>query len=101
MLSIIRNTDSESLIKLFELLNLLYKFNPKFFNTDFDFSQIKALKNCSLFTSMPLIVSCLFHYSQAIIKKFKELKIFKKFLNKKAYTLLVIQKCYDSQIIKI
>ena len=70
-LILLKYKDSHSLIKLFELLNILYKFNPKCVNTDFDFSQIKALKNCTLFTTKPTIVPCFFHYSQAIFRNLK------------------------------
>lgn len=57
-------------------------------NTDFDKAQIKALKKCEFFEPKPYIVPCLFHYSQTIMKKFRELKIYKKKLNKRAYELL-------------
>jgi hypothetical protein len=57
-------------------------------NTDFNRAQIKALKMCEFFEPKPYVVPCLFHYSQTIMIKFKELKIFKKKLNKKSYELL-------------
>ena len=51
--------------------------------TDFDTAQIKALKTCEIFDSKPYVVPCLFHYSKMIMKKFKELKILKKKINKR------------------
>lgn len=71
-------SDIESLKKLFGFLNINYNFNPKCDNTDFSIAQIKTLKNCSTFNKKPYGVPCLFHFSQAIIKKFKELIIIKK-----------------------
>lgn len=85
---LLKYKDSNSIIKIFGLLNVLYKFTPKCLNTDFDYSQIKALYNCALFSSRPSIIPCLFHFSQAIIKKFKGLKIYNKFSNNRAYELL-------------
>ena len=73
----IKFTDSESLLKLFGLLKSLYSFSPITVNTDFDNSQIKALKNCDDFIKTPNIITCLFHFSQNIIKKLKEYNIIK------------------------
>lgn len=84
----IKYTDSQSLIKLFSILKALYDFEPIFITTDFDKSQIYALKNCELFIKKPFIICCFFHYVQCIIKHFKKFKIIKKKLNKHAYEIL-------------
>lgn len=84
----LKYTDSESLNKLFGILNINYNFNPQCISTDFSKSQIKAIKECKYFKNKIYIVPCLFHFAQAIIKKFKELKIIKKYLNKRGYELL-------------
>ena len=65
-----------------------YNFIPNTCTTYFDKAQIKALKTCESFIKKPYIVPCLFHYSQAILKKFKKLNIIKKKLDKHSYELL-------------
>ena len=55
--------DSESLKKLFGILNASYNFMPNTCTTDFDKAQIKALKTCESLIKKPYIVSCLFLYS--------------------------------------
>ena len=84
----LKYNDADSLIKIFGLLNINYNFNPKYITTDFSLSQIKAIKDCKYFNNKPYIVPCLFHFAQAIIKKFKELKIINKHMNKRGYELL-------------
>ena len=41
-------------------LKTLYDFEPIFVTTDFDRSQIYALKNCELFIKKPFIICCFF-----------------------------------------
>ena len=84
----IRYVDSLSLKLLFGYLRVTFNFSPKFITTDYNFSQIKALKECETFNKKPYVVCCLFHYSQCIIKKMKKLGIMKKSLNRRAYTIL-------------
>ena len=55
---------SNSLIKIFSLLKAIYNFHPIIITTDFDISQIKAIKNCELFDRKPYIICCLFHFSK-------------------------------------
>ena len=74
--------------KIFAILNASYNFCPATWTTVFDKAQIKALKTCESFKNKPYIVPCLFHYSQAILKKFKYLNIIKKKLDKHSYELL-------------
>jgi len=69
----LKYNDTESLKKIFAILNASYNFCPATFTIDIDKAQIKALKTCESFKNKPYIVPCLFHYSQAILKKFKNL----------------------------
>ena len=87
-LILLKYLDSNSLIKIFEILKVSYSFNSKSVKTDLEDSLIKALKNCQVFSNKPYIVPYLFHYAQAIIKKFKNLNIIDKKLNKRGYELL-------------
>jgi len=67
----IKYNDAESLKKIFSLLRAQYKFYPKFITTDFDGALIKALKECDLFIQAPIIIPCLFHYFQSLVKNLK------------------------------
>ena len=70
--------------KVFAILNINYNFNPISATKDFDASQIKALKECSSFIKKPYIISCLFHFSQCVLSKFKEYHI----INQKLISML-------------
>lgn len=85
---LLKYKDANSLKKIFTLLRAMYYFEPITINTDFDFSQIKAIKECEIFKKCPYIICCLFHFSQSIIKKMKELKLIKKKLNVRGYEIL-------------
>lgn len=74
----LKYTDYYSLIKIFALLTALYNFFPIAVNTDFNFGQIKEIKNFKTLKKPPYVICCLFHFSQCIIRKLKELKIYKK-----------------------
>ena len=54
-LIILKFTDSNSLIKIFSLLKIMYRFEPKSVTVDYDMSQIKALKTCESFSKKPYI----------------------------------------------
>ena len=84
----IKFTDVNSLIKIFSLLRATYDFSPNCVTTDFEMAQIKALKTCELFIQKPYVICCVFHFSQAITRKMKELGVFKKKLNYRAYEIL-------------
>lgn len=84
----IKYNDSQSLEKLFSILRATYNFNPKLITTDFDSSLIKALKGCEMFNSQPIIIPCFFHYSQCLVRKFKQYKLIKNKLTKKTYEIL-------------
>ena len=81
----IKYTDYNSLLKIFAWSRGLYNFSAICTTADFDNSQIKSLKSCETFIKKPFIIWCLFHLSQAIIRKFKQYNIINKNLNKKAY----------------
>ena len=49
----LKYNDSNSLIKIFSLLKAIYNFHPIIITTDFDMSQIKAIKQCELFNRKP------------------------------------------------
>ena len=84
----IKYTDSESLKKIFSVLNINYDFAPITVTCDFDAAQIKALKECTNLKKKPYIITCLFHFTQTIIRKFKKYNIIKKSMNKHSYELL-------------
>ena len=70
--------DTESLKKILPLLNITYSFITISITTDYDLGQIKAIKTCEIFIKNPYAIPRLFHYSQAIIRKFKKYNIIKK-----------------------
>ena len=80
----IKYTDKNSLDLLFRQLTASFNFSPICVTTDYDNAQISALKNCELFKKPPYILCCLFHFSQSLVKKFKELKIIKKKFTKRS-----------------
>ena len=80
--------DTESLKKIFGILNVSYEFSPISVTLDFDKAQIKALKNCEKFDRKPYLIPCLFHYSQIIMRKLKKYKIYKKRLTKRASEII-------------
>ena len=65
-----------------------FLFEPKIINIDFDKAERKALSENDLFKEKPLIISCFFHFTQAIIKNMKKYNLFKKRLTKKNIELL-------------
>ena len=68
-LIILKYSDLNSLVKIFSLLNVLFRFSPISVTVDFDLSQIKSLKNCDKFINKSYIMTCLFHFEQSIMKK--------------------------------
>ena len=47
----------------------MYNFSLITISSDLAMGQIKALKQCDVFKKKPYVITCLFHFSQAIIKK--------------------------------
>ena len=84
----LKYTDYESLTKLFSLLRVIYHFSPICVNSDYAIAQINALKLCKIFKNKPYVITCLFHFSQSLIKKLKYLKIIKKKMTKRSYEIL-------------
>ena len=87
-LILLKFTDTNSLIKIFSILNAIYNFNPYCVTTDFNLSQLKALKTCPNSKHKPYIVTCLFHLGQAILKKMKTLNLLNKKLTKRDIEIL-------------
>lgn len=81
-------TDYESLTKIFSLLMVIYNFSLIYVNSDYAIAQIKVLKLCEVFKNKPYIITCLFHFSQSLIKKLKSLKIVKKKMTKRSYEII-------------
>ena len=67
-LTCLKFTDSVSLIKIFSILRATYNFSATAKTIDFDWSHIKALKQCTLFRQKRYIICCLFLFAQAIYK---------------------------------
>ena len=67
----LKYTDSESLKKLFSILNINYEFSPISVTCDFDASQIKALKECKAFESTPYTICCFFTLRQLLCENLK------------------------------
>ena len=85
---LLKYKDTNSLLKIFGILRATFNFSPKTVTTDFDYSLIKAIKNCNLFIDKPYVIACLFHYSQAILKKCKKLNLYKKKINHRTLEIL-------------
>ena len=56
---------------------------------DFSLALYKAVSRKDLFNNDYIIVSCFFHFSQTVIRKMKQLKIFQKKINKSGYEILI------------
>ena len=81
----------EDAISIYNALNYLktfFNFIPKIVHIDFSLSERKALLNENLYEEKPIIISCFFHFTQAIFRKMKEFKLVKKRLTKKAFAIL-------------
>ena len=77
-LILLKYKDSNSFEKILSILKAIYKFSLKKITTYFDNAKLKVIKNCETFSSKPYIIPCLFHFSQAIIRKMKKLNILQK-----------------------
>ena len=87
-LILLKYKDTNSLLKILSILKSLYGFSPKCITTDFDKAQIKALKQCEAFNQKPYVIPCLFHFSQALVRKLKSLNFGKKKFNKRMIEIL-------------
>ena len=73
--------DYNSLKKVFTYFIEMYEFDPKIVNIDFSNSLHKLFFNVTLFKNK-LIILCFFHFTQAIVKRMKQLKLFESKINK-------------------
>ena len=80
--------DYKSIYYILKYLNEFFGFEPRIINIDFDKAERKALSMENLFKEKPLIISCFFHFTQAIIKNMKKYQIIKKRLSKTIIELL-------------
>ena len=88
-LIVIKYEVEKSIFYTLKYLNEYFKFSPKIINIDYSLALFKALKNKNLFNNDCIIISCFFHFSQALIGKMERLKIFQKKLNKEAFEILL------------
>ena len=87
-LILIIHEDYKSFYLIFKYLNLNFNFNPNNIHIDFSQAERKALLQENLFNSKPIIISCLFHFTQSVFRKMKNLKLVKTKLNKKNFEIL-------------
>ena len=84
----LKYNDEQSLIKIFSLLRAYYNFSPSTVTLDFDRAQINSLKKIELFKNKPYLITCLFHFGQALFRKLQKLKMIKNKLNKRGYEII-------------
>ena len=58
-------------------LHDIFKFNPTIINIDYSVSLNSALINNKIFDTKPIILNCFFHYTQTLLRKMKQLNLFK------------------------
>ncbi len=66
----------------------IYRFNPPIVHIDYSVVLTKALAMDNIFDSKPIIMQYLFHFIQEIYKKMKNIKIFKKKINKHSFEII-------------
>ena len=88
-LIVIKYEDEKSIYYTLKYLNEYFKFSPKVINIDYSLPLYKALRNKNLFNNDCIIIRCFFHFSQALIRKMKQLKIIQKKLNKESFEILL------------
>ena len=95
-LTFIKYEDEISMFYVFKYLHDFYNFNPSIVNIDFSMSLKNVLNKNEIFDNKPKVVNCFFHFSQAISKKIKNLKIpndkFKNYMLKKYSSYLFFRK---------
>ena len=85
----IKYEDEKSIFYTLKYLNEYFKFSPKVINIDYSLALYKALRNKNLFNNDCIIIRCFFHFSQALIRKMKQLKIIQKRLSKEGFEILL------------
>jgi len=86
---LIKNEDEKSIFYTLKYLNTYFKFLPKVLNIDFSLALYKAISLKNLFNNDCIIVRCFCQFSQTVIRKMKQLKIFQKKINKPGYEILI------------
>ena len=84
-ISLIKNENEETFLKIFDYLKQRFKFEPKNITMDLCKAEINAARKIFPKTN---IILCFFHYMQRIVKHLKELKSANKKLKEKAKDLL-------------
>ena len=69
--------DENSIIFTMKYLHDIFKFNPTIINIDYSVSLNSTLINNKIFDTNPIILNCFFHYTQALVRKMKQLNLFK------------------------
>lgn len=80
--------DYNSLKKIFSYFIEMYDFAPKIVNIDFSNALHKVFSDETVFKNKPIIIHCFFHFTQAIVKKMKQLKLINLKLNKHNFELI-------------
>ena len=75
----LKYSDNNSLKKIFNILRVIYKFEPITVNWDYDLAQIKTLKEYDLYHKKPLYYMLSISLFITTIKIMKQLKLFKKY----------------------
>jgi hypothetical protein len=85
----IKYEDEKSIYYSLNYLKEFYNFKPKIINLDYSKALYNAIYKTKLFDKDCLIIRCFFHFSQALIRKMKELKLLNKKLNKVGFEILL------------
>lgn len=85
----IKYEDEKSIYYAIKYLTEFYKFKPKIINIDYSKALYNSIYKQKLFNNECLVIRCFFHFSQSIIRKMKELKIFKQKINKLGFEILL------------
>ena len=85
----IKYEDEKSIYYTIKYLTEFYKFKPKIINIDYSKALYNSIYKQKLFNNECLVIRCFFHFSQSIIRKMKELKIFKQKINKLGFEILL------------
>ena len=63
-------------------------FEPKIVNIDFSNPLHKLFSDVALFKNKLIIIHCFFHFTQAIVKRMKKLKLIKSKINKYNFEII-------------
>ena len=82
--------DSISYYNIFKYLNEIYKFRPKIIHSDFEMALNNAIEKIDFVKNKIIHIKCLFHFSNAIWNKIKELGLKKKNIAKIIILFLIM-----------